>query len=56
MPLIDCQQQTDHLASMGAAPVSRDDFEAHLKQVVDLPAPEKWSYDDSLWSHLIDAT
>ncbi len=50
--LIDCQQQTEHLASMGARPWPRADFEAHLKRVVDLPAPEDWTYDDSMWSYL----
>ncbi|HRH29065.1 MAG TPA: leucyl/phenylalanyl-tRNA--protein transferase [Aquabacterium sp.] len=50
--VIDCQQETDHLASMGARPWPRADFEAHLKRVVDLPAPANWSYDESMWSHL----
>jgi leucyl/phenylalanyl-tRNA--protein transferase len=50
--VIDCQQETSHLASMGARPWPRADFEAHLKRVVDLPAPDNWSYDDSMWSHL----
>jgi leucyl/phenylalanyl-tRNA---protein transferase len=50
--LIDCQQQTEHLASMGARPWPRADFEAHLKRVVDLPAPTEWTYDESLWSYL----
>ncbi len=37
VPLIDCQQQTAHLASMGAAPVSRQAFRAHLQNTVYLP-------------------
>ncbi|MEX8519070.1 MAG: leucyl/phenylalanyl-tRNA--protein transferase [Leptothrix sp. (in: b-proteobacteria)] len=49
---IDCQQQTRHLASMGAAPVSRPQFEAHLRQVVGMPAPLDWSYHETLWSQL----
>lgn len=50
--LIDCQQQTTHLASLGARPISRDDFEAHLRGVVDQSPPEVWAYDDVLWSQL----
>jgi leucyl/phenylalanyl-tRNA---protein transferase len=52
MTLIDCQQETSHLASLGAAPIPRPQFEAHLSRVVDLPAPAVWAYDDSLWSYL----
>lgn len=37
MPLIDCQQQTSHLASLGAAPVSRATFEAELARLTALP-------------------
>lgn len=51
--VIDCQQQTGHLASMGARPWPREQFEAHLRQVVDADRPGNWSYDDVLWSHLI---
>ncbi|HEX5374302.1 MAG TPA: leucyl/phenylalanyl-tRNA--protein transferase [Aquabacterium sp.] len=50
---IDCQQQTGHLASMGAQPWSRERFEAHLQQTVDLPPPLDWTYDDDMWSGLI---
>lgn len=50
--LIDCQQQTRHLASLGARPISRGDFEAHLRGVVDQSPPEIWAYDDVLWSQL----
>ena len=50
--LIDCQQETAHLASMGARPWRRPQFEAHLKQVVTQPSPSDWTYDESLWRHL----
>ncbi|TAK85782.1 MAG: leucyl/phenylalanyl-tRNA--protein transferase [Aquabacterium sp.] len=50
--LIDCQQQTSHLASLGARPISRGDFEAHLRGVVDQNPPSVWAYDDALWSQL----
>ena len=48
---IDCQQQTAHLASLGARPVARSVFEAHLARCVDLPAPPHWTYDPRVWSH-----
>jgi len=50
--LIDCQQQTSHLASLGASPVSRSHFEAHLRGVIDQAPPAVWAYDDALWSLL----
>lgn len=50
--LIDCQQQTRHLASLGARPISRGDFEAHLRGVVDRSPPSVWAYDEALWSQL----
>jgi leucyl/phenylalanyl-tRNA--protein transferase len=40
--LIDCQQVTSHLASLGAQPISRGDFMAHLLRAVDLPSIEAW--------------
>ncbi|MBS7404913.1 MAG: leucyl/phenylalanyl-tRNA--protein transferase, partial [Oxalobacter sp.] len=40
--LIDCQQETAHLASLGASPISRSDFNDHLRRVVDLPAITSW--------------
>ncbi len=50
--LIDCQQRTPHLASLGAHTMPRAEFEAHLAQVVPLESPAIWAYDDSLWSQL----
>ncbi len=50
--VIDCQQDTAHLASMGGRTWPRQDFEDHLKRVVPEPGPEVWSYDESFWSHL----
>jgi leucyl/phenylalanyl-tRNA---protein transferase len=37
--MIDCQQNTQHLASLGAAEISREDFCAHLDNTVGLAAP-----------------
>lgn len=50
--VIDCQQETEHLASLGARPWPRDRFEAHLARVVDLTPPSIWAYDDLHWIHL----
>jgi leucyl/phenylalanyl-tRNA--protein transferase len=36
---IDCQQQTSHLASMGAHPISRDCFLNYLEKALQQPAP-----------------
>lgn len=51
--LIDCQQETRHLASMGARPWPRKQFEAHLGGVIDLPPPKNWSYHRSLWRYVL---
>jgi leucyl/phenylalanyl-tRNA--protein transferase len=49
---IDCQQQTRHLASLGAAPVPRAEFEAHLERVLPLTPPARWAYDPAHWAGL----
>lgn len=50
--MIDCQQNTRHLASFGAREISRQAFEAHLHQTLDAPPVGVWSYDPALWSLL----
>jgi leucyl/phenylalanyl-tRNA--protein transferase len=40
MPVIDCQQVTAHLASLGGRPIPRQDFLDHLKHLVNLPPPD----------------
>jgi leucyl/phenylalanyl-tRNA--protein transferase len=49
---IDCQQQTGHLARLGAAPVSREAFQAHLAKTVAAEPVRDWSYDASTWRAL----
>jgi leucyl/phenylalanyl-tRNA--protein transferase len=39
VPLIDCQQETAHLASFGARPMRRDAFAASLGELINSPAP-----------------
>lgn len=34
VPLVDCQQETAHLAAMGARPISRTRFAAHLAELI----------------------
>lgn len=40
--MIDCQQETAHLASLGATAIPRSQFIAHLRRVVDLPPIAEW--------------
>lgn len=50
--LIDCQQNTGHLASLGAREWDRAAFEAHLRVTVDTAGPSDWSYDPRTWLQL----
>jgi leucyl/phenylalanyl-tRNA--protein transferase len=45
--LIDCQQQTDYLAQMGASPIARTDFLQHVAETTMQPAVQRWQYDQS---------
>ncbi|MFN3861181.1 MAG: leucyl/phenylalanyl-tRNA--protein transferase [Roseateles sp.] len=56
IPWIDCQQNTRHLASLGAAEVSRAAFEAHLATHVDEATPGPWTYHPDHWHRLLDLT
>ena len=40
--MIDCQQETAHLASLGAAPMSRAAFLEHLRGAIGEPAITHW--------------
>jgi leucyl/phenylalanyl-tRNA--protein transferase len=53
MPLIDCQQETAHLASMGAAPIDRKTFCAALEALVDAPSVH-WRFDPLYWPRVLD--
>ncbi len=50
--LIDCQQNTGHLASLGAQEIPRADFEEHLSRTSGEPRIANWSYDASMWREL----
>jgi leucyl/phenylalanyl-tRNA--protein transferase len=40
--MIDCQQETSHLASLGAIPISRPLFIKKLKEAIQQPQIEVW--------------
>ncbi len=42
MPLIDCQQDTAHLARMGARPISRKSFADEVERLVHSAVPGEW--------------
>ena len=46
---IDCQQNTAHLASLGAAEVPRAEFVRHLERACAAPAVGDWFYDPQDW-------
>jgi leucyl/phenylalanyl-tRNA--protein transferase len=50
---IDCQQNTAHLASLGADEMPRTRFAAKVKEAIALASPE-WHFDALYWHHLLD--
>ncbi len=52
---IDCQQNTRHLASLGAREVPRDDFLDHVARASGESGPLAWTYDPADWALLLDA-
>jgi leucyl/phenylalanyl-tRNA--protein transferase len=50
--LIDCQQNTGHLASLGAHELPRCAFERHLSRVSGESDVADWSYDSRMWLQL----
>jgi leucyl/phenylalanyl-tRNA---protein transferase len=54
--LIDCQQQTQHLASLGAKPIARIKFRSELDRLIEFePQPVDWSSWRTLIAHHDDA-
>ncbi len=51
---IDCQQNTGHLASLGASEVPRSDFLAHIAQV-QWDAGPVWQFSPLYWAHVLSA-
>ena len=52
--LIDCQQNTRHLASLGASEMPRADFVEHVAQAAQWPAP-RWQFQPLYWHELLRA-
>lgn len=52
LPLIDCQQETAHLATLGARPVPRAAFCRQVRQLLLHPAPV-WRFEPVYWSELM---
>jgi leucyl/phenylalanyl-tRNA--protein transferase len=50
--LIDCQQNTQHLASLGAREIARSAFLAHVQSAQHLPAPA-WTFEPVYWNELL---
>lgn len=50
--MIDCQQRTGHLASLGGRELPRAEFEQRLTRGLGEPPIGEWTYDSSLWRHL----
>jgi leucyl/phenylalanyl-tRNA---protein transferase len=54
--MIDCQQATTHLASLGARPIPRPEFERHVALVLGGAVPAAWAYDPAHWALLFPPT
>jgi leucyl/phenylalanyl-tRNA--protein transferase len=52
MPLVDCQQATGHLASLGASPVPRARFEQEMAPLVARTPAPVWAYHPDIWHTL----
>jgi len=50
--LVDCQQNTGHLASLGAREIPRVEFERHLALTLGAQGPPRWTYDPRHWARL----
>jgi leucyl/phenylalanyl-tRNA--protein transferase len=53
--MIDCQQNTRHLASLGAREIPRSEFVAHVEQSVKNPSPP-WRFEPIYWHRLLTRT
>lgn len=51
--LIDCQQNTRHLASLGAREWPRSRFAQHVAQARELAPPPRWHFEPALWEQIL---
>jgi len=49
---VDCQQNTSHLASLGAREIAREEFVASVARASDSP-PVRWKFEPVYWSELL---
>lgn len=52
IPLIDCQQNTRHLASLGAKEISRTVFTENVNILANQVGPE-WKFEPSFWNEIV---
>jgi len=52
--MIDCQQNTAHLASLGAREMPRRRFVAHVAKAREQEGPQ-WQFDPVYWNELLSA-
>lgn len=48
--MIDCQQETQHLSSLGGSPIPRSDFLTHIEQNCHAKNPI-WSFNKNVLTH-----
>jgi leucyl/phenylalanyl-tRNA---protein transferase len=53
--MIDCQQNTQHLASLGAREISRGAFVARVRETVKNPTPP-WRFEPIYWTRILPPT
>jgi leucyl/phenylalanyl-tRNA--protein transferase len=47
-PLVDCQVENDHLLSLGATSISRDEFLNYIDSYIDKPNDHPWRFDPDI--------
>jgi leucyl/phenylalanyl-tRNA--protein transferase len=52
LPLIDCQQETTHLGSLGGRPIGRTLFMEQVS-ILTSPAAPPWHFEPVYWSHVL---
>jgi len=53
--LVDCQQNTQHLAFLGAREISRAEFLTHTARASRRP-PLQWQFEPIYWNEMLPAT
>jgi leucyl/phenylalanyl-tRNA---protein transferase len=53
--MVDCQQNTPHLALMGGGELPRHEFLEHIRVAQALP-PLRWQFESLYWAELLTPT